>query len=411
MSSLADLPDLVGFFSYARRDDAHNDGALTLLRQRIRNELEVRLGRRLRVWQDTEAIPVGALWENRIPQAIAESAFFIPIITPSALNSPHCLMEYKAFLAREAELGRDDLVFPILYVDVPGIAKADQPAHELLKIVHARQYADWRKIRPMPVASVEVRQEIARFAGDVVAALRKVSAEVRGGKPVVPLTAHSTTREDIEAPAPADEERQRTEEKRPHEGEAQRPAETQKNGRRRRDILVFLAIALAVFVASVFLVRWGTAQDLRVRAAKAPFRVGDQLEMRIEVLRPARLFCFILDRDGEATLLYPTNETGERANLFSSADGKLKFPDDFNPRMRLGPMPEPAVEFFHCIATVEPLQGTLETKWFENTAARRRNQDKRNLATDRDVAGDILSRLRKSEGYAEDSAKIEIVSK
>ena len=35
MSSLADLPELVGFFSYSREDDADSQGALSALRYRI----------------------------------------------------------------------------------------------------------------------------------------------------------------------------------------------------------------------------------------------------------------------------------------------------------------------------------------------------------------------------------------
>jgi hypothetical protein len=61
MSSLAELPELVGFFSYSRSDDEHSDKALSLLRKRIRNELRLHLGPELRLWQDTEAIAHGAL--------------------------------------------------------------------------------------------------------------------------------------------------------------------------------------------------------------------------------------------------------------------------------------------------------------------------------------------------------------
>jgi len=51
MSSLADLPKLVGFFSYARSDDEHSDKALSSLRKRIRSEFRLQLGRELRLWQ------------------------------------------------------------------------------------------------------------------------------------------------------------------------------------------------------------------------------------------------------------------------------------------------------------------------------------------------------------------------
>ena len=71
MSSLADLPELVGFFSYSRRDDRHSEGALSRLRGRIQGELRLQLGRDFRLWQDTAAIPEGALWEDEIKRAIA----------------------------------------------------------------------------------------------------------------------------------------------------------------------------------------------------------------------------------------------------------------------------------------------------------------------------------------------------
>jgi hypothetical protein len=61
MPLLADLPELVGFFSYSRRDDQNAEGALSRLRARIYSELRLQLGRDLRLWQDTAAIPEGAL--------------------------------------------------------------------------------------------------------------------------------------------------------------------------------------------------------------------------------------------------------------------------------------------------------------------------------------------------------------
>ena len=121
MSSLADLSDLVGFFSYSREDDQGSRGALSALRDAIQSELSAQLGRShadFRVWQDKAAIPLGTLWENQIREAINQSAFFVPIVTPRALRSQHCAFEFELFLAREAELGRDDLVFPILYIPV-----------------------------------------------------------------------------------------------------------------------------------------------------------------------------------------------------------------------------------------------------------------------------------------------------
>src|SRR5215510_13650061 len=124
MSSLAELPALVGFFSYSREDDEDSGGKLSKLRERIQEELRSQLGRTrkdFRLWQDKTAIAHGELWEETIKTGISESVFFVPIITPTAVRSDYCKIEFEAFLTREKELGRSNLVFPILYIPVPAL--------------------------------------------------------------------------------------------------------------------------------------------------------------------------------------------------------------------------------------------------------------------------------------------------
>ena len=185
MASLADLPELVRFFSYSREDDQGSRGSLSALRDAIQNELSAQLGRSqndFRVWQDKAAISLGTLWEKEIAQGITQSVFFIPIVTPRALRSQHCAFEFNAFLKRESELGRDDLVFPILYIPVPALEDEklwrDDP---VLKAVGTRQYLDWRELRHHDLNSVEVRQRLERFCRNVTTALHKpwVSPEER----------------------------------------------------------------------------------------------------------------------------------------------------------------------------------------------------------------------------------------
>src|SRR5262249_56832206 len=74
-----------------------------------------------RLWEDQAAIAPGKLWESEINAAVDQAVFFIPIVTPRAVTSKYCKFEFGAFLAREKELGRNDLVFPILYISVPGL--------------------------------------------------------------------------------------------------------------------------------------------------------------------------------------------------------------------------------------------------------------------------------------------------
>jgi hypothetical protein len=171
---LAELPDLVGFFSYSRRDDEDSQGALSRLRARIQSELRLQLGRDFRLWQDTAAIPEGALWEDEIKRAITESVFFIPIVTLSAVGSKHCRFEFEAFLKREAELGRSNLIFPLVYVRVPALEKEEQWRQDaVLKVIGSRQYIDWQKLRHRSTTDPEVAEKVEQYCRNIVESLRR----------------------------------------------------------------------------------------------------------------------------------------------------------------------------------------------------------------------------------------------
>ena len=176
MSSLAEAPDLVGFFSYSREDDEDSGGKLSKLRERIQEELRLQLGRTrkdFRLWQDKTAIAHGKLWEDEIKSAIAESVFFIPIVTPTAVRSHHCKFEFDSFLAREKELGRRDLVFPILYIPVPALTGDRWRQDPLLAIIGSRQYEQWQDLRHLDASSTEVALRVEKFCANICRALQQ----------------------------------------------------------------------------------------------------------------------------------------------------------------------------------------------------------------------------------------------
>jgi hypothetical protein len=185
--ALADREELVGFFSYAREDDADSNGALSALRGRIQRELRTQLGRttrNFRLWQDREAIAPGTLWQAEIRTAVAQSVFFIPIVTPSTVRSEFCRFEFESFLAREREIGRSDLIFPILYVRVPALEDEERRGAEpLLAMIAARQYVDWRELRHRDVNSEPVGRAVEQLCDKIVDALRRPPAAKRPPPP------------------------------------------------------------------------------------------------------------------------------------------------------------------------------------------------------------------------------------
>ncbi|MGY3591443.1 hypothetical protein ACVIGB_008978 [Bradyrhizobium sp. USDA 4341] len=185
MSSLAELPELVGFFSYSREDDEAFRGGLSGLREGIQRELSAQLGRSkttLRLWQDVAAIAPGKHWEAELKAAIDGSFFFIPIISPRSVNSKHCQFEFQSFLAREKAIGRNDLVFPILYISVPALENETKWRNDVvLSTIGNRQYVDWRSLRHLDPHATFVREQIEHLCQKIVEALNEpwVSPEER----------------------------------------------------------------------------------------------------------------------------------------------------------------------------------------------------------------------------------------
>jgi hypothetical protein len=181
---LTDLPELVGFFSYSREDDDDAAGRLTALRDAIQRELRGQLGRtrrQLRLWQDKEAIIPGRLWEKEIKAAIEEAVFFIPIITPTVVNSSYCRSEFEFFLEQERVFERSDLVFPILYIRVPELEQESRwRDHPVLSVIGQRQWVDWRQLRLLPVEDLAVRRAIEAFSSKIIETLSRPMPPLEG---------------------------------------------------------------------------------------------------------------------------------------------------------------------------------------------------------------------------------------
>jgi hypothetical protein len=165
----------VGFWSYTRRDDSDSDGQLSRLRLIVGKAISLRLGEDVRLFQDTEGIPLGADWAADIQKAISEVTFFIPLVTPAFLRSKHCCDEFRAFRRRMAELGRHDLSFPIHYVDVDHLDPEDTVFGEDFAELQRSNWIDFRPLRYMEPQSAEVRKWADRLAASVLAAMRRAA--------------------------------------------------------------------------------------------------------------------------------------------------------------------------------------------------------------------------------------------
>jgi F-box protein 11 len=156
----------VAFMSYVRFNDQHDDGQLTQFRERLAAEVRAQTGQEFTIFQDRNDIAWGQNWQTRIDETLDEVTLLLVIITPSLFRSPACRAEVERFLARERELGRQDLILPVYYISTPEL---DDPKRrevdELASVLASRQYADWRELRFEPFTAPVVRKALAQLAG------------------------------------------------------------------------------------------------------------------------------------------------------------------------------------------------------------------------------------------------------
>jgi hypothetical protein len=165
------------FMSYVRFNDRHDDGRLTQFRERLSAEVRVQTGEEFPIFQDRNDIVWGQNWQRRIDQALGGVTLLLVIVTPSFFRSPACRAEVERFLAREHDLGRDDLILPVYYVrtlelEDPTLRATD----ELAQLIASRQYVDWRELRFKPLNSPIVRRAIAELASMIGDAFRRSPA-------------------------------------------------------------------------------------------------------------------------------------------------------------------------------------------------------------------------------------------
>lgn len=150
-----------GFWSYVRTDDNASGGHISRLAERLVAEFRLQTGTDLEIFLDRENIEWGEAWEEKIDVSIHGTTFFIPIITPSYLNSPACRNEFLKFWSKSKLSDFQELILPILYVTIPLDSSSDD---EIVRIVSGHQYEDWTELRLEEEGSSAYRKGIHRLA-------------------------------------------------------------------------------------------------------------------------------------------------------------------------------------------------------------------------------------------------------
>lgn len=176
------------FLSYVHFDDDHERGKITEFRKRLSAEVRMQTGEEFPIFQDKD-MEWGDNWRRRIKESLDTSTLFIPIITPGFFKSEPCLDELECFLDREKELGADNLVFPVYYVECPLLSMKEFGStrrDKLAEGIASRQWFDWRELRFDPLTSSVVSRRLADMAGYVRRALESRETTAKPPKAAEP---------------------------------------------------------------------------------------------------------------------------------------------------------------------------------------------------------------------------------
>jgi hypothetical protein len=161
------------FWSYTHFDNEHDQDRLSWLSKRLAGEITVRTGIAFQIFIDTSDLRTGQDWRFEIEDALNDAEVLFVIMTPSYFSSASCRKEYEHFRDRERDLGRNDLIIPIYYLDAEPIERQDViGASPWASELKDRQYFDWRDLRLKQKESPLIRKALSRLALHVVAVLK-----------------------------------------------------------------------------------------------------------------------------------------------------------------------------------------------------------------------------------------------
>ena len=187
----------IAFLSYVRADDEHDHGRITKLRARLEGEVRMHTGKPFKIYQDKRDLKWGEQWKERLDSTLLNVTFLIPIITPSYFQSTPCRGEFEQFLIREKQLGENQLILPIYYLDVDEIDDVGR-RDEIARVIAARDWSDWRNLRFKPIDLPEIEHAISEMARTIKLAMRELEGVISASRVVAPSAPPSSVPYEID---------------------------------------------------------------------------------------------------------------------------------------------------------------------------------------------------------------------
>jgi TIR domain len=172
-----DTEGAAAFWSYTHDDNAAEGERIVQLAHDLQAQYGVLTGGKLRLFLDRDEIGWGDDLRARIDEALADTTFFIPIITPRYFQHTECRRELIAFSQETKRLKVESLLLPIYYVDVPELSAQGDPSDNAMQIVKVPKYEDWRSLCLEDLHSSEYRKGVRKLAQRLVDVVRDLTTQ------------------------------------------------------------------------------------------------------------------------------------------------------------------------------------------------------------------------------------------
>lgn len=169
------MSNMLGFWSYVHADDGVDFGRIGQLARDIVAHYEAIRAEKIELFLDSDDLSWGDKWRSRIDESLSNVAFFVPVLTPRYFTSIECRRELQFFIDRTAKLGIEELILPILYIEVPELTNKESE-DPLVQALQSSQWEDWRHLRFSNRDSSEYRTAVNKLATEVAARVDSVEA-------------------------------------------------------------------------------------------------------------------------------------------------------------------------------------------------------------------------------------------
>lgn len=155
-----------GFWGYAHLDDKADNGRVVRLAEKIKLEYQALTTQNIEIFVDRNSLAWGDKWRERIDTSLQTTTFYIPIITPSFIDSVECRREFLAFVNTAKSLGVEEYILAIRYIPVPGLK--EESSDEIKALVAETQYEDWEELRFEDEDGPQYRKAVNKLAKRLV---------------------------------------------------------------------------------------------------------------------------------------------------------------------------------------------------------------------------------------------------